>query len=82
MLGDCLGGKEGPTSYKFLPDSQKEPGSVSSETLHAALLPRGGAVLCAPLVALEHNLGKSGVRSWYSEDEPVSGLVLIWTRHH
>ena len=33
MLGDWMGGKRGPTCYEVPPESQKEPGSMASETL-------------------------------------------------
>ena len=41
----------------MLPESQKEPGSMTSKTHHAALGPVMGAVLCAPPRHQGHNLG-------------------------
>ena len=48
MLGDCLGRKEGPRSYEVPLDSQKEPRSVASKTLHAELMPLVEVLCCVP----------------------------------
>ena len=59
MLGDYLGGNRGPTSYEVPPESQKEPGSMTSETHHAALCPVW-VLCCCPTEASGHDLANRG----------------------